>query len=345
MKIHYLIKKIAWFGKYSGYECLPNYMPQSEQIEFFIAKPKFIHKVIGKIYQLIYGWKDKRPNQIWTDLNFLSQKGKSDVSHILYLDYHFNLLEKAKPAESKLVGTIHIPISFWTEKQLSLLSKLKNYIILYQEEVEKFQKYAPQSTFHVIKHGVDVDFFAPSKQPQIKRNKVLFIGHYLRNFEMFYKVYQAISQTISDDIEFHFIIPASYRNSEWLQKLVGKSNVFFHEKLSDEELLAHYQDSNVMMMPMNNSGANTAIVQALSVGLPVITTDVGGIRSYGGGSVYPVVANNDWQAMADLLLQYYNNPQYRDQIANDVRAFSLQELDWHVVVKQHIEVYKQMIKG
>jgi len=345
MKIHFLIKKIAWFGKYSGYECLPNYMPESEQFELFMAKPKFTHKLIGKIYQLIYGWRDKRPNQVWADLNFISKRNESDISHILYLDYHFNILERIKPSEKKLIGTIHIPISFWNDKQLKLLPKLKHYIILYQEEVAKFQQYAPESTFHVIKHGVDVDFFSPAKEPQVKRNKVLFIGHYLRNFEMFYNVYQAIDDKLKGSVEFHFIIPQSYRNSEWLQKLAGNSNVFFHEKLSDEELLEHYRDSYVMMMPMNNSGANTAIVQALSVGLPVITTDVGGIRSHGGGTVFPVVANNDWQAMTDLFWKYYENPEYRDQISHDQRVFSVQELNWNVVVKQHIEVYKKVIKG
>jgi glycosyltransferase involved in cell wall biosynthesis len=346
MKIHYLIKKIAWFGKYSGYECLPNYMPQTEQMKFFVGSTKLYDKVIGKLFQLYYGWKDRSPNQVLTDLKFLGQRSKSDISHILYLDYHFNLLAEAKPADNKLVGTIHIPIEFWKDKNLQLLPKLKNYIILYQEEVEQFQKYAPESTFHVIKHGVDINFFAPSKQLQVKRNKVLFIGHYLRNFEMFYKVYQAITETVqAHNVEIHFIIPKSYRNNEWLQKLSANNNIFFHEKLSDEELLAHYQDSYLMMMPMNNSGANTAIVQALSVGLPVLTTDVGGIRSYGGGSVYPVVANDDWQGMADLFIKYYNEPQYRDQIAHDVRRFSVEELDWHVVGKKHIQVYQKIIKS
>ena len=45
-------------------------------------------------------------------------------------------------------------------------------------------------------------------------------------------------------------------------------NVFFHENLSDEGLLEQYQTSNVLLIPMNDSGANTAIVQALAAGLP-----------------------------------------------------------------------------
>ena len=55
---------------------------------------------------------------------------------------------------------------------------------------------------------------------------------------------------------------------------------------------------------MSDSGANNAIVESLACGLPVITTDVGGIRDYGGGTIYPVVANEDDDGMIGLVEQY-----------------------------------------
>ena len=44
---------------------------------------------------------------------------------------------------------------------------------------------------------------------------------------------------------------------------------------------------------MNESGANTAVVESLACGLPIVTTDVGGIRNYGGNDLFPIVNNND----------------------------------------------------
>jgi glycosyltransferase involved in cell wall biosynthesis len=340
MKIHYLSKKIAWFGKYSGYECLPNYLPPNQDVKLFIAAPKFFNKVMGKIYQYLNNWKDKRPDQIWAEINFLSQKNASQISHILYLDSHTNVLTKIKTVDNRLTGTIHLPFNHWPEQQLQLLSKLKNIIILYTEEIEKFKRYTPDCRFHYIRHGVDLEFFKPSPQTEVKRKKILFVGHYLRNFEMFFHVYQGIKGTSADKFEYHLIMPTINRNSEWVKRIANNADVFFHEKLSDEELLAHYHDSYVMLMPMDDSGANTAIIQALAVGLPIITTDVGGIRCYGGGDVYPLVANNHNDEMIELFFKYYNDQAFRDNIAIKQRKFAEDFLDWNIIAQEHIDVYK-----
>jgi len=342
MKIHYLTNKIAWFGKYSGYECLSNYLPAGNQIKLYASKSGFINKVFGKVFQLLYKWQFKRPSDVFAEVQFLQKIKSADISHVLYLDYHVHIISKVK-ANAPVTGTIHIPFSYWKEENLQLLPKLKNYIILYDRDVEKFQAYAPDSKFHVIKHGVDISFFSPRNDLQVKRNKVLFVGHYLRNFEMFYNTYNAISEKTSDDLEYHFIIPAINRKHQWLVDIADKPNVFFHEKLSDEELLMHYQDSYLLMMPMQESGANTAIVQAIAVGLPILTTDIGGIRSYGGGSVFPIVDNNDTNALTDLFFKYYNDSNYRNEISLKQRQFAVNELDWDKIAKQHTDLYQQLL--
>jgi glycosyltransferase involved in cell wall biosynthesis len=95
-------------------------------------------------------------------------------------------------------------------------------------------------------------------------------------------------------------------------------------------------------MPMEDSGVNTAVVEALACGLPIVTTDVGGIRDYGGGSVYPVVANNDDDAMIALVEEYLNNENRRNEVGEKCRAFAEQSLSWLLVAQKHIEAYKEL---
>ena len=81
---------------------------------------------------------------------------------------------------------------------------------------------------------------------------------------------------------------------------------------------AALQRSHLMLLPMNDSGANTAVVEALASGLPIATTDVGGIRDYGGGSIFPVVPNNHDDEMIALVEQYFSRPDWRDQVGKAV---------------------------
>jgi len=341
MKVNILSNKISWFGKYSGYECLPEYFNGDIEPTINIAQYNIYNKLVGKFYKVRNGL-EHRSEDILNEVRFLRKAKNFDVSHILYLESHLDLVPSVRQKCTRLIGTIHLPFSQWNKVRLQKLSPVNNAILLYNEEVELFSKYIPKENLHVIKHGVDIDFFKPGDPALVKKNKVLFVGHFLRNFEMMDNVVDKIAASIKDTIEYHFIIPSAFRMHPVLVDFLNRPNVFFHEKLSDEELLEQYQTSYVMLMPMLDSGANTAIVQALSVGLPIITTDTGGIRSYGGGSVFEVINNNDSSSMTALFARYFNDEGFRNEISAGQRSLATEHLDWRLIAKQHASIYKNL---
>ena len=343
LKLKFLSNKIAWFGKYSGYECLPEYLPKYLNYEVIRSRKNNIEKVIGKLSQMKHNWYHVTPEEIFAGLKFYRKIDAKSIFHILYLENHIHLFKKHIKS-TNVISTIHIPLRNWKIENLQLLSRLKNAIILYKEDFKGFSEYIDEKNVHIIRHGVDTNFFKPSETEKPIKNKVLFVGHYLRNFEMFYKVYKQIHRNISHDIEYHFIIPEIFRTNTILQKLKVSNNIFFHQNLSDQELLSHYQSSNLLLMPMNDCGANTAIVQALSTGLPILTTDVGGIRSYGGFDTFPIVNQNDELAMVELFDKYYNLEGFRDEISVKQRQFALKYLKWETIADEHINLYNKVIE-
>jgi glycosyltransferase involved in cell wall biosynthesis len=343
VKINLLSNNIPWFGKYSGYECLPNYFSDL-QPSIYSAKPTLSNRAMGRWYRFLNNWDDTNSEQAYTGLTFLRGSKKVDLSHILYLETHLHLLKKTNLISDKILGTIHLPVRQWEEKNLKLLSGLSNLIVLYKEEIDRFKMYTNEARIHFIQHGVDIGFFRPGDPQLVNKNKVLFVGHYLRNFDMMLKVYNTITNEISDKVEFHFIIPSIWRgNIPVLQNIGRNKNVFFHEKLSDEELLLQYQTSNILLMPMEDSGANTAIVQAVSIGLPVVTTDVGGIRSYGGADIFPIIDNNNHLLMVELFNKYFTQREFRDEISVAQRNYAINNLDWNIIANKHAALYDDCI--
>jgi len=342
MKLNILSNKISWFGKYSGYECLTNYFPSYIKTELTIPKDDFFNKLIGKLKQKIKRWNNIRPSEIFAEIQFFNKLFKASASHILYLESHIHCLEKHHNS-ANLIGTIHLPFKRWKPENLKRLAFLANAIVLYEEEIPLFSKFIESHRIHYIKHGVDIDFFKPGSKEVVEKNKILFIGHYLRNFNMFYEVYLHLIEDKSRKLEFHFIIPSFFRDLPDVRRLVMLPNVFFHEGLSDEDLLNFYQTSYVLLMPMEDSGANTAIVQAIATGLPIITTNVGGIKSYGGGDIFPIIEQNDVIGMVNLFEKYYKDELLRNQITIQQRKFAVEHLDWKIIVQKHIMVYKSIL--
>jgi glycosyltransferase involved in cell wall biosynthesis len=118
----------------------------------------------------------------------------------------------------------------------------------------------------------------------------------------------------------------------------------WHQKLSDDGLRDLICSSKVLLLPMNDSGANTAIVESLACGTPIVTTDVGGIRDYGGGTVFPVVANNDDDAMVALMEKYLDGAGWRNEIGARGREFAVNALAWQIIAQQHLEAYETLAR-
>ncbi|WP_028669053.1 glycosyltransferase family 4 protein [Runella zeae] len=339
MKTGFLLNKVSWFGKYSGYECLVDYMSDFTKINLVEPVDTKVNRFFGKFLKINYDWNFVRSDEALAGFRFVKNISKQDASHILYLENHLHLFNSFDLKNKNLIGTIHQPFERWIESKLASLEKLDKCIILYKEEMELFNKYIDNSKFYFIPHGVDIDFFDISEIENTRNDKILIVGHYLRNFDMLERVILKIEKDISNKFEYNFIIPDFFRNSKALISLSKRNNVKFHSNLSDEQLLNFYQTSSLLLMPMEDSGANTAIVQAISTGLPVLTTDVGGIRSYGGGDVFPIVANNDDIHMVELFSKYYFDASFRQNIAKKQRQFALEYLNWNKVAAEHIKVY------
>ncbi len=339
----FIIKNtISWFGQHTGYEQLIEHLDiHAKKISVINSSKKIHTRLIGKAFSLLNSWPARDQNDSYKEflLYYNLMLNKDAVGHILYLENHLPFFGVTKKITARTTGTIHQPPIVWKKEKLQQLSKLEQAIILYEKDMDFFSTYIPNLTY--IPHGADIDFFVPKKNTEEGPKHLLLAGHHLRNFEMFERVsLQLLKQ--HTDIVIDILIPERFRNHPSLQTFGKHARVHWHQNLNDEELRDLFQKAYLLFIPMNDSGANTAIVDCLACGLPIITTDVGGIRNYGGGSVYPVIENNKDDDMISLINQYLADPAERDRVSAACRTFACDELAWDIVAKKHQDLYKKM---
>lgn len=342
MKVLYLRGKIPWFGGHSGYEQLTRHLPPQQKVQTVQPRDGQFARYFGSTYARLQGRYGRGATSL-SELEFRWQRWlqRPAASHVLYLENHLELLPGTRKARRDLIGTIHLPPTIWKPEQCEQLSHLDSALVLYERDIQFFEKYVGKGRVRFIHHGADTDFFKSDAAKLQMPPRILYSGVYLRNEAMIVRMVERLAGKFPE-LRFDLLVPLHHRKSPALAPLLDHPAVTWHAGLNDEELRALYQRSYLMVLPMNHSGANTAVVEAVTSGLPIVTTDVGGIRDYGGGTIFEVVANDDDDAMMGLVEQYLSKPNWRDEISRKCRQFAETSLAWPLVAQKHLQAYREL---
>jgi glycosyltransferase involved in cell wall biosynthesis len=229
-----------------------------------------------------------------------------------------------------IVATFHQPPT-----KLSSVLNLDHVIVLSPEQKSYFEQYLPESKVSLILHGINVDHYRPgSGQKGEGKLKCITVGSWLRDYECVLEV--ARSLVSNPNIEFHVV------SAELAEQDVPE-NVHVHCRLEDAELVRMYQDSSVLFIPLRDSTANNVILEGIACGLPVVVSDLPGVKAYVPGDEAILVKDNSREKFASALLGLQQNRKRLADMALCARQRAL-ELSWRKIVSQVESVYSGLMQ-
>lgn len=265
-------------------------------------------------------------------------RDRDRIFHFIYGENSFRYCGRFGGSRGhKLIATYHLPPELFGEyvHYTEHLRRLDAIICVASYQVEFFTKFLPSSRVFFIPHGVDTDFFKPS-DPQIKTGKLcLFVGHMLRDFEALAETARIVN---SKDKSVKFMV---LTRKAHFGHFKGMENVILKTGLSDEELLKCYQEARVLILPMKYCTANNSILEAMACGLPIITTDVGGVRDYLDDNCSVLIPPRKAPPMADKLLELVNSQTRLERLSVNVRQKAL-EFSWPNTAGRLKEFYNEI---
>ena len=184
-----------------------------------------------------------------------------------------------------------------------------------------------------LKHGVNLDFFRPDVDaPKADPQRLLFVGHWLRDFEVLQKAF-ALVRAADPDVELDCVVPTDRRNNDSIMKLARDPRVRWHAGISAEALRDLYARATLMFLPLADCVANNGIVEALSSGLPIVTSRIGAIHEYVPPDCGTLCTPDDPEDHARAVLNWLELDR-RNAARPGSRAFAQQHLDWSVIARQ-----------
>ena len=257
-----------------------------------------------------------------------------DAEHsLLFLPSWFKKISHRK-AWPKIIATFHQPPSLLAGMiDMETVSQVDTVLVISPAQAEFFSNYLPEEKIATILLGVDTEHFIPA--PHKKggdRFRCLSGGVWLRDYDAVYRTAELLKD--QPHIEFHIVAPRDASRA-------ALPNIFYHEGITDAELLRLYQISDVLFLPLRDATANTFLLEGCACGLPVISTDLPSVRFYFPGEEAVLVQDNQPPVFARIIDDMSRNPAAVAARSRKARERA-EMLSWRRMVKQYERLYEEL---
>ncbi len=262
-----------------------------------------------------------------------SQSKKLRDCNIVYLFHNDFLAELGRSKSQMIIGSTHtVPP---TGRSIMALAKLIRSGLLYHR-IYGFHKFFDTDGWlferegdFVLPNGVDTTLFTPARRSEGDNIVFLFVGRLERNKGILLLI-DAWTRIRRDNFELHIVGAGS-------QEGVVKSipGISWHGRLSEEKLARVYRNSDIFVLPTHGESQSLAVLEALSSGMAVITSEylapsLAEIASKGA----VIFSDNTVEAFSTAMLHAAENIKNMEQERRETATYIHESLDWKIIVRR-----------
>jgi glycosyltransferase involved in cell wall biosynthesis len=248
------------------------------------------------------------------------------------------------PLISRLTGTYMLAtyhdhpegLMYWRIGKL-VTKYIAGVILVSESQRSYFDRLLPPDRVFVVPHGVDTALFHPAERPSDEPIAIA-VGAYGRDYQTLVNAMPLV-WAVNPGVRF-ILVGTRQAETKNPAPRVDDPRVEYIDGISDERLVQMYHDSGVAIISVDNATANNGLLEAMACGLPVVATNVGGIREYLGDEAGLLIPKRDPQALANGVLGVLEDRPAAQRMGAAGRARVL-NYDYGVVTEQLRDAYSR----
>ena len=128
-----------------------------------------------------------------------------------------------------------------------------------------------------------------------------------------------------------------------IRKLISKLNlvdkVSFHSELSESEVVEIYSCAEIAVIPSLYEGFGFGAGEAMSCGVPLISTTSGGLKEVIGDAAI-IIKSGSSEEIEKAVIELFSNPNKQELYSHLGRKRMEDKFDWLVSANQYLEIFK-----
>ncbi len=263
------------------------------------------------------------------------------IHHPLSIDLE-NVIERGASFLSKAKAVMFYPIAMQ-----KIVSRRLDHIITVSENSKHMNnKYfgVPCHRQTVAYNGLDRTIFRPLPGIKRKKGKILFVGNVEDGKKGFAYAAKAL-RLVTHDVSLTVVdggAPHHQKTDILLKNLGIGERVFFTGKITEEQLVRHYNEAELVLVPSTYEGFGFPAAEAMSCGAPVIVSDGGALPEVVGNAGI-VVPARDHRALADAINHTLDDRTLLSRMSKGGIERVRTHFTWENTVRTMVSVYERLI--
>jgi len=194
----------------------------------------------------------------------------------------------------------------------------------------------PQMPYLVVPNGADLSSFSPTTG-QSTEPMLLYVGamHYYPNIDAVHYFFETMFDRIREAVPSVQVQIVGHSPPPDIQELARHPGIQVTGSVDD--VRPYYSSAAVFIVPLRlGGGTRLKIVEAMAMGLPVVSTSVGaeGLQLRDGQDI---LLADDPISFADATLRLLTDPALRQSLAQNARQ-AAQQYDWDKLAEPYVEL-------
>lgn len=205
----------------------------------------------------------------------------------------------------------------------------------------KINKYSPKR-IELIPNSVDTELFTPVNKKRKNIRKILFVGRLEKQKNLF-SLIEAVS-TLDHKLKLIFIGDGSLKSKLLKFAYRKKVDLEIIKPMSHNKLPSFLKSADIFVLPSLIEGHPKILLEAMSVGLPCVGSNVEGIREIIIHNENGIITQTDSKSIRSGLFKLLGNKSLQKRLGQNARNFIVSNFNSTHLLKKETNLLLKLIK-
>jgi glycosyltransferase involved in cell wall biosynthesis len=136
--------------------------------------------------------------------------------------------------------------------------------------------------------------------------------------------------------------PKKSKLNKLIDDLNLKDRVTFKSDMTEEEIVNIYHTSDIAVIPSLYEGFGFGAGEAMACGIPLISTDAGGLKQVIGDSAIKIKPGSV-EEIEEGILKLFTEETTRKELSEKGRQRMEELFDWKIAAKAYVDLFERII--